>query len=113
MIFGSGPLAVRGLRDARDLDIVVTKDVYDMFREKDGWSESSNGTDTCLRKDDMELWYTWGPGEWHVEELLANAEMIDGLPFVPLPVVLRWKEVLGRPKDRADIETIRKHLTSV
>ncbi len=103
-------MAIRGLREARDIDVVVTKEVYDAYRAQDGWVEYSSDTGTHLKKDDIELWYSWGPGEWNIEELLAGAEMIDGLPFVPLPTVLRWKEGRGQPKDAADVERIRTHL---
>jgi len=42
--------------------------------------------------------------------LIDDAEIIDGLPFVKLEYVVKYKKQDGREKDLKDIETIEKFL---
>ena len=113
-IFGSGPMAIRGLKEPNDIDIVVTKETYEIFRSKDGWDEKTyNGREKhYLEKDGVELWNSWGPGDWDITQLISTAEMIDGLPYVTIDHVLAWKERNSRPKDMADITKIKEYLSS-
>jgi hypothetical protein len=111
-IFGSGPMAVRGLKQPNDLDVIVTKETYDAYKNKDGWVEKSfnNGEKYYLEKDGIELWNDWGPGTWDLTQLIKTAETIDGLPYVTLDQVLLWKKINGRPKDLDDIKKIEMFL---
>ncbi|MFH1129170.1 MAG: hypothetical protein V1686_00320 [Patescibacteria group bacterium] len=108
-IFGSGPMIVRGLKESGNIDLVVTRDVFEEFRDKEGWSAK---LETCdgLQNGDIEMYYEWGPGEWDVEKLINEAEIIDGLSFARMEEVLRWKKVYNREKDQKDIELIEKYL---
>ncbi len=114
-IFGSGPMAVRGLKEANDLDVIVTKKVYDDFKKRRDWVEKSfnGGEKYYLEQDKIELWNDWGPGEWNIPQLIKTAEIIDALPYVNLKTVLQWKERNKRPKDLIDIEKIKTYLGKV
>ncbi|MFC1594965.1 hypothetical protein ACFL3E_00875 [Patescibacteria group bacterium] len=109
-VFGSGPIAVRGLRESRDLDILVVQDLYNEYKNKPDWEEKTGNQDKYLEKDDIEFWYNWSPGEWDVDQLIKDAEIIDDLPFVKLEDVLRWKKLKGTEKDLKDIKLIEKYL---
>lgn len=110
-IFGSGPMTVRNLKDANDIDIIVTENVFNECKNKREWR---NGVSTCgsenLSKEGIEILKDWGPGEWNVAELIKNAEIIDDLPFVRLEDVVRWKRVYAREKDFKDIKLIEDYL---
>lgn len=111
-IFGSGPMGIRGLREIRDLNLIVTQDIFDEFRNRKDWNLK---TDVCegLYKDNIEMCYEWGPGEWDIKKLIAEAEIIDDLPFVKLEEVLKWKKLCNRgEKDKRDIELIENYLKS-
>ncbi|MET9598220.1 MULTISPECIES: hypothetical protein [unclassified Streptomyces] len=54
---------------------------------------------------------TWTQG-WSTDQLIDEADVIDGVPFMRLGDILRWKIAAGRPKDHADITAIR-HLYRV
>ena len=109
-LFGSAPLGIRGLRDCRDIDIVVTQDLWDEYMDK-GWEmKTMTHGGQYLLNGDIELWKDWKPGEWDIEELIAEAEMIDGLSFVRLEKVLEGKKLSGREKDFEDIKKIKKFL---
>lgn len=105
-IFGSGPLAVRGIRDAKDLDIVVRKDVWDELAEKYPKNEKGNG----LQIGDIEAFDSWSPWFEDPNMLIETAEIIDGLPFVKLEHVVSWKKAMGREKDLNDLQLIEKFL---
>ena len=49
----------------------------------------------------------WAIGEFDVDELIDTAETIDGLPFVRLVHVIRYKEIAARPKDLRHLELLR------
>ena len=101
-IFGSGPMAVRGLREPNDIDLIITKETYWLFKKRKDE----------LEKEGIDLWDSWGPGDWDVSSLIKSAEMIDGMPYVTLDHVIAWKEKNNRPKDIADIKIIKKYLDS-
>ncbi|HEX8946818.1 MAG TPA: hypothetical protein VF829_01210 [Candidatus Paceibacterota bacterium] len=109
-LFGSAPLGIRNLKDCHDVDIVVTEDLWNQYKAQ-GWEvrSMSHGSE-FLCSGDLELWKDWKPGEWDIAELIDTAEVIDGLPFVMLDRVLKWKELSGREKDLRDVELIREYM---
>lgn len=110
-LFGSAPLGVRGLRECHDIDIVVMEDLWNDYSSKNGWEvkKHSDGT-SYLVNGSIELWKDWGPGQWDINRLIKEAEVIDELPFVKLEYVVEWKKLYGRDKDFKDVETIEKFL---
>src|SRR3989344_4080721 len=99
VIFGSGGLLIRNLEDGHDLDILVTDDLFDEYKYKEGWKLKPCNQDFYLSKGGMELWNTWRPGEWDTTELISNADYIDGIAFVPLKTIAKWKSMNGREED--------------
>ena len=63
-----------------------------------------------LRCGDIELLNGWGPGLWNVQNIIDKAEIIDGLTFVRLEEVLKWKKMMNREKDKKDVEIIENYL---
>ena len=112
-IFGSGPIAIRGLRECKDVDIIVTRDVFIDCKTKPDWQVKKLDENTeYLDNDGIELWDRWGPGEWDINKLIQEAETIEDLPFVRLEQVLKWKEKNGRSKDLEDAKLIKTYLTA-
>lgn len=110
-IFGSGPMAIRGLRASGDADLLVTKALFDEYAAKPDWQALSKDCGAeVLQRGAIEMIHQWRPGEWDTDRLIAEAEMIDGLPCVRLAEVIRWKEIYDREKDRRDIELIKAYL---
>ena len=99
VILSGGSLLMRGLREqTADLDISVSKalarqiGLYDCPKEEAGLFVPYKNVQM---KDDMETF---------------QFDVIDGYQCEALEDILRQKLQWGRPKDLADIETIRKHL---
>ncbi len=108
VVFGSCPLAIAGLREANDIDLVVSKEVFERLRES-GWQElHKNENDKPLVHDVFEAHHYWKFSLHHsrLEELLVSATIVDGIPFASLEEVRKWKVSSGRPKDLVDIELI-------
>lgn len=105
-IFGSGPMAVRNIREAHDLDIVVKKDLWDSLAKIYPLNEKGNG----LKAGHVEIFSYWNPVEMDIDEMVRTAEVREGLPFVKLAYVIRWKSHMLREKDKADLELIAAYL---
>lgn len=114
VIFGSGPLCVRGLKDWTDIDVVVLPEIYDNFKNNVDWQIKifENSGIEYLIKGKIEMMKDWWPEQWDIKKLIEGADTIDGLAFVKLEEVLRWKKMMNREKDSKDIEVIENYLKS-
>ena len=114
VIFGSGPLFAHGIRsDVRDLDILARGSAWRKaltYGTAPVNPPSGNGSMIVLFDGRIEIFNSWVSAEWDVDSLIDNAEFIDGLPFVPLTTVLRWKKSASREKDQHDILDIERYL---
>lgn len=57
----------------------------------------------------VEVCQTWLLPGSDTEALLAEADLIDGLRFLPLADVVAYKRMLNREKDREDLGAIDEH----
>ena len=109
-LFGSVPLAARGIRESQDIDMLVTHEVYQRLKGE-GWKVEvfPNGIE-MLRKGCFEVGEDWNYGTYNPDpsKLIKEADIIDGIPVVKLEEVLQWKKAFGRKKDLKDIELIEK-----
>ncbi|MFA6603481.1 MAG: hypothetical protein WCT10_01410 [Patescibacteria group bacterium] len=108
-VFGSGPMMARGWRDSRDLDIVARGAAWDKARQVGVESFTADGAVKYVIGP-IEVFDSWAPGQWDVNELIDGAELIDGVRFVSLENVIKWKRLMGRPKDLEDIKLIEDRL---
>ncbi len=110
-IFGSAPMVVRGLKEYRDIDMVVSEDIWEELSKK-GWPiKYSEFGNPFLCYKEMEIGKDfWQPGVWNMRELINEADVIEGLPFVKLERVLEYKKMLGREKDLEDVKKIENFL---
>jgi uncharacterized protein (TIGR00730 family) len=110
VVCGSAAMAARGLRPAGDIDLVVAPELYAQLK-RSGWEERSfPGTDRpfALHHGPFDAATGWSVGTFRPDpaRLIAAAEMIDGIAFVPLADVAAWKRACGRPKDLADLDLL-------
>lgn len=103
VIFGSGPLAVRGWRENDDIDIVVSPKL---------WSELITKypviNEKSIKFEKIEIFANWQPWFDSAEELISGADVIDGLRYANLDNLLSWKQSMGREKDLKDVELINE-----
>ncbi len=115
IVFGSCPMAAAGLREAGDIDMLVTKELFNELKQS-GWTELvKNENDRPLTMGDFEAHYAWDFSSYKptLEQLLLTADVIDGIPFASLLEVRKWKLSSGRPKDFDDIKLIDNHISMI
>ncbi len=108
-ICGSGPLAVREIRDSNDIDIVVKKKLWEQLAKKYPVHQSSNNRN-FIQIRDIEMYEGWFPLLENTDKLIDTADIINGFRFVKLEYVMEWKKIMKREKDKKDIKLIEKYL---
>lgn len=106
-VFGSGPLGIRKLREPKNVDIIVKADVWNRLMEKD---PLKNESDNQIKIGHIEIWKDWLPWFKNVDKLIDEADIFDGIRYVKLERVLKWKQTRGNKKDKADVRLIHKYL---
>ncbi|NGX30069.1 MAG: hypothetical protein K940chlam4_00911 [Candidatus Anoxychlamydiales bacterium] len=101
-ITGSGPLAIRNIREAQDIDIMVKKNLWDELCKKYTPYDEKH-----MKIGYIEIWKDFINLTPKMNEIIDTAEIIEGYPFVSLKDTLLWKEFLNRKKDKKDILKIR------
>lgn len=113
IVIGSGVLAAHGIRDARDVDMVVTKDCYAVLERDASWKRGLQGSSSCaLEKGDVEVWLDWstdGSGHPTYEDLLPDSEVIESVRCVTLDYLEKRKAERGDAKDIEDIRSIHEY----
>ncbi|MGW1372698.1 hypothetical protein ACWD6P_00235 [Streptomyces sp. NPDC002446] len=95
-----------------DLDVVARGEAWKvaMSIADPTPSPSGHGLRVVLFDGGIEVFNRWLPGTPDADELIDGAELIQGIPFCPLSVVLAWKRRSDRRKDQADIRAIQDYL---
>jgi hypothetical protein len=118
VVVGSGPLAVRGLKEARDIDIVVTEDLFERCIS-DGWdilpwTYPEKIGQSYLRRGIVELNLDVNSGDMNltIAELIGRAELIDDVSFITVSDMIRFKRAYLRnnPKHEQDILVAERYL---
>ncbi|HYN97195.1 MAG TPA: hypothetical protein VES42_25430 [Pilimelia sp.] len=112
-VFGSGPLLAHGLRsDVRDLDVLARGRAWERALRygTPRIPPSGNGRMVVLFDGRIEIFDEWVSADWNVDELIDSADIVDGIRFIPLATVLRWKKSVSRAKDRQDVTAIEQSL---
>ncbi len=115
VVIGSGILAELGLRAANDVDIAVTSDLHATLRASGEWDEEERYGRIFLKKGGVEIIprLDWESYSTTAEEAIASATIIDGIPFMNLHELLKFKRALGRAKDVPDIVMIEEYLAGL
>ncbi len=117
-----GAMEAHGLRKARDIDIVVTPVLFEKLKAE-GWqscdcdickrSKARGWSKRMLKAPDIDILSEYSFEDSYkadLNELISNADVMEGVPFVQLTELLKWKEAARRPKDLEDIAIITKFL---
>jgi hypothetical protein len=112
VVVSSGIMDVLGIRKAGDIDIAVTSDLHQKLRETGKWNEEQKYGKIYLKKDVFEIipQLNWDKYNITTEEAIKSALIIEGIPFMNLDELIKFKTALGREKDFKDIELIKDYL---
>lgn len=113
-ITASGPMGVREIREIGDIDLVVDDDLWNELGSAYPIIQEHGVTKIRISQDIEVLSEgSFGPreaGQPSVAEQIAQADSIDGLPFVSLRHVLYFKRKMKREKDERDIAALERFL---
>lgn len=101
LIWGSGPLAIRGLRKSHDIDLLVSKQAWNQLIKS-----YPPATEKMIRIRKIEIWNDCLNLTDRIDEMIAHADWIEGFPFMTLSDTIAWKNFLHREKDLKDIALI-------
>lgn len=113
VVVGSGALAVRGIREAKDLDVIATDSLWaDLIKKYPVVLQ--NGIERIQFENDIEILNPnqslFGNSEVvPVGEIFTEADIFDGIKFINLEHLKKIKLKLGREKDYQDIELIKEY----
>lgn len=114
VVVSSGSLAVRGIRDARDLDVIVADKLWHQLSQQYPVIQEGDIQKIDVGTKDIEI---LGAGSAFqdssiasVDELIDTADVIGGIRFINLQLLKRFKQKMGRDKDLKDIELIDQYL---
>lgn len=112
IVIGSGILDQLGIRPASDIDLAASPDLMKKLSEESGnWIKKFDDNQRFyFVKDDgsAEVWDGWEFDRQAVsyDDLLDYAVEYDGVRFVDLEFLRKWKSWRGREKDVRDVELI-------
>lgn len=106
-VFGGGVLAVWGIRETNDLDLVVLPELWEILvkkypAEKTDWGGKIHLTGNIEAVEESKI--------GSVEETIKSADVIFGFRFVNLKLMKEWKKKMGREKDLRDIKLIEEYI---
>lgn len=116
VVIGGAALAGRGLKETRDIDLLVSRELLAKLASGPSWKPHPRiipSEEAGLVRDDklVELYPTVGLIDLPFETIKASEEIIDGVPFANLTHILAIKEAYARKKDLVDIQRIKNYLT--
>lgn len=114
-VVGSGVMSAHGIREHKDIDLLVTPRLYEELKAK-GWKEKAIRPDFVVVENDI---FEASPNmitlpmyQPDVPKLIREADIINGISFVKLEEVINFKRAMGREKDLKDIDLINNYLTA-
>lgn len=112
VVISSGTLDVLGIRKANDIDLSITQELHEQLRKTGEWKEEVRYGKIFLLKEDIEINpdVSWKDYKTTTKELIETALVVNGINFMNLEEVIKFKKALGREKDFKDIELIEDYL---
>lgn len=114
VVISSGTLDALGIRPANDIDLAVLPALHEALRMSGEWKEENRYGKMFLIQEGVEINpdVSWDSYSTSTEELIKSALVIDGVPFMNLDELRKFKTALGREKDFSDIALMDIYLAS-
>jgi hypothetical protein len=114
-ISGGALLDVYGMRQSDDIDLLVTRELFDVFSKNSDWKPLEKHGSQFLKNDSLnaEMNYQFsGLSYDETQNLIKNGTDISGVRFISVKDTIKWKRDLAREIDLADIEMLEKIATN-
>lgn len=109
VVIGGGLLDAYGLREANDIDLVVTPALFSQLEASGMYEKGARGTEQYLINDDVDIWQSWGEGN-DFAKLHSGGVTVDGIMFVDPQFLIEQKRERGTDKDMRDIALLEGYL---
>ena len=115
VIIGSGILCALSIRQADDIDIVVSERIFNSLSQSDDWNRNSFDDGTFVLVKGV---YEIGAdrklegAKPTLEELKEDQTLVHGVPFISIKRIMGLKLERGWAKDLVDVELIQAYLHS-
>jgi len=112
VLVGGGVLAMHGIRETEDIDLVVTERLI-VALQTQGWRAKTRPNGKAgLKQGIVEAYLdvNCNSFERSTSWLLENVQIINGIPSIALETLAGFKAGYGRPKDFADLALLREHM---
>ncbi len=108
-VFGSAVMAVRGIREAPNIDVIVTDKLWiDLLDKRHKPDEEG-----FIRIAQIKISNWWfAPTRKTIPTMIKEAEILKGVPFVKLEEVRDYKTFVNREKDKNDVKFIDQFLSN-
>jgi len=107
IVEGSGVLDALGIRESRDLDVVVQQSTFEKLQRR-GLVQKTKDDDPYLASGEIEVWLSFaGKG---FDELMDETVQIRGYNFSSLDLIKKWKQQRRLEKDKRDLILIERYL---
>ncbi len=106
VVVGSGILGALDIRASNDIDLVVTEEVYRYIKSL-AWEQGFWSDKVVFKKDVFDIGNDWYGKS--AEDLLEQAQIVDGIPYLSLDNVYEWKKTNAREKDLRDLKLIDEY----
>ncbi len=121
IVIGSGVLDVLGIRKAGDIDLALSPSEFLRQKESGRWElrhvDANKDRRDFLTGDGVELFQGWRSllpeTNGFYEDLIPFTTEIDGIKYIQLEEIRRWKSQTGREKDLRDVVLIDRYLSKM
>jgi hypothetical protein len=100
-IFGSGCLAIKNIRENNDIDIIAKRDLWEELIKKYPELNDKNNIEIGNVEVAESVPYVES-----IDQLIDDADIIEGVRFVKMNEILEWKKKMGREKDLKDVQLV-------
>lgn len=108
VVIGSGLLDALGLREAADIDLVVSQRLFGELAGSGEYQTGETEDGKFLKNNMADIWTNWRPGN-DFKTLKQSSLLIDGIEFVSPQFLIVRKLERGTAKDRRDVELLRNY----
>lgn len=112
-VFASGPMYIHGIKElGHDLDLIARGSAWEKALTLGSVENKHMGNGQVINLFDgaIEIFDSWTSADWDINKLIDEADLIDGIRWVRLEEVLKWKKQMNRPKDADHIRLIEEYL---
>jgi AAA+ superfamily predicted ATPase len=113
-VVSGGVLEARGIRKSGDIDLLVTRKVFEQLANE-GWEIFFKSDKFILYKDEFEVAMNCNFGEYtpDTNSIIQEADIIDGCAFESIDELIKFKQAMGREKDKNDLELLEEYLKNM